>query len=319
MAHRFWHRPRHRPWASPLVALFVALSFATAAEPDGRRSRALALVNEERTGRGLAPLRFSGALNEAARAHAEDMSRRGYYAHTSPEGDTVQDRYLDAGGSRWHLVAENIARCTGCEAPAAPEGVERLHRGWMNSPGHRANILHRGLERFGFGLAAGGGTLYAVQTFAGPGLPRGLAGGEEPVPLPPEEQTARAVQAVNRARDRAGSPPLRASPALARAARTLLPRGDPASARLPPSGGLLDAIPADRRSRWRTVSALMGTCGGCGTDPTAADLRHFREGWLDDPRSRGTLLDPRVTHLGFAMTADGEGAKTALAVLGAER
>ena len=63
----------------------------------------------------------------------------------------------------------------------------------------------------------------------------------------------------------------------------------------------------------------MGTCGGCGTAPTEADLRHFREGWLGSPQYRETLLDPRLTHLGFAMTANGEGAKTALAVLGVER
>lgn len=311
-------RPRGSPFVL-LVLLLLAFPAASAAELDRLRSRALALVNEGRTGHGLDALRFSAELDEAAQAHADDMLRRDYYAHTSPEGDTVQDRYLDAGGSRWRFVAENIARCTGCRAPATPEEVERLHRGWMNSPGHRANILHRGLDRFGFGLAADDRTFYAVQTFAGPGLPRGLASGEEPVPLPPEEQTARAVQAVNRARGRAGVPPLQASPALAQAARALLPRGDPASARLPPSGGLLDAIPADRRSRWRSVSALMGTCGGCGTAPTAADLRHFRGQWLDDPQHRGALLDPRMTHLGFAVAADGEGAKTALAVLGAER
>ena len=189
----------------------------------------------------------------------------------------------------------------------------------MDSPGHRENILRRGLDRFGFGLAVGGRTLYAVQTFAGPGLPRGLAGGEEPVPLPLGEQTAQAVRAINRARDRAGVPPLRAGPALTEAARALLPRGDPASGRPAPSGDPLDAIPAGERSRWQAVSALSGTCGGCGTAPTAADLRFFREEWLDDPRYRDTLLDPRMTHLGFAMTADGEGAKTAVAVLGVER
>ena len=311
----------HPPWAALLCLLLVLLPFraASAVGLDRLRSRALALVNEERTGRGLGALRFSTELNGAAQAHADDMLRRGYYAHTSPEGDTVQDRYLDAGGSRWRLVAENIARCTGCEAPATPEEVERLHRGWMNSPGHRENILRRGLDRFGFGLAVGNRTLYAVQTFAGPGLPRGLASGEEPVPLPPEEQAAQAVQAINRARGRAGVPPLRASPVLTGAARVLLPRGDPASARLPPSGDLFDAIPADQRSRWRAVSALMGTCGGCGTAPTQADLRHFRGEWLDDPHHRDVLLDPRMTHLGFAVAADGEGAKTALAVLGTER
>lgn len=48
-------------------------------------------------------------------------------------------------------------------------------------------------------------------------------------------------------------------------------------------------------------------------------MRSFRDQWLDSPQYRATRLGPRATHLGFAITASGEGAKTAMAVLGPER
>jgi uncharacterized protein YkwD len=91
------------------------------------------------------------------------MLKRGYFDHVSPEGTTGQDRL----GGDWRLVAENIAMCTGCSADAAR--VEEFHAGWMESAGHRANILAEGITAFGFGLAVEADTIYAVQTFAGPG------------------------------------------------------------------------------------------------------------------------------------------------------
>lgn len=67
------------------------------------------------------------------------------------------------------------------------------------------------------------------------------------------------------------------------------------------------------------VAVVLGACGGCGAEPAAADLRFFRDQWLDSAQYRASLLDPRATHLGFAITANGEGAKTAMAVMGTER
>lgn len=137
------------------------------------------------------------------------MLRRDYFAHASPEGDTVQDRFIKAGGSRWRLVAENIGRCHGCEMSPTLDRIERLHQGWMGGPGDRENILRRGLDRFGSGIFIGDDqALYAVQTFAGPGLPHGLASGQDPVLLPPEQRSAQALQAINHTRCRAGVPPL---------------------------------------------------------------------------------------------------------------
>jgi len=290
------------------------------------RERALALVNEARGRNGLEPLELGPDLNEAAQAHARDMLERVYYAHVSPEGDTVANRYSEAGGSRWKLVAENIARCLGCGAPPQVPRVEALHEGWMNSPPHRENILARGLGRFGFGIIVGPDQrLYAVQTFAGAGIPRGLQPGEEPRPLSAEEQVALALQAVNRARAQVGVSPLERSPPLIEAARNLLRPLPQAAAQSPDasgfqlSGRILDAIPSDAREDWRSVGVIAASCGGCGVERTAADVRSFFGQWLEDGQYRERLTAADVTHLGFAMWTNGEGRKVAVSTLGLKR
>src|SRR5690606_13531909 len=145
--------------------------------------------------RDLEPLTLSDPLNAAAQAHAEDMLARGYYDHLSPEGEDVADRYRAAGGGEWRRVQENIATCSPCAGAPGAGLVARLHEGWMDSPGHRENILRPGITRFGFGIAAGrDGPLYAVQTFAGPGA---QGTGAEAAPLAPEEAAEAFAEAVN--------------------------------------------------------------------------------------------------------------------------
>ena len=299
-----------------LLALAGAFSHAAAAEPrDELRQLALELVNDSREEHGLPPLRLEDELTQAAQAHAEDMLRRGYFAHESPEGGTLMDRYRAAGGAAGKLVAENIAECRNC-APERKE-IEDFHRGWMESPGHRANILAQGVDRFGFGLATAGGRLAAVQTFAGPGAPRGLAQDQPLQVLDAAGQLEAALELVNQARARAGRAPLRASRALSDA---LLEAADAsamatAELNLPPISSLLSSLPQDQRSRFGSAAILAGQCGGCGTEPTAADLRFFVERWLADPEYGSTLLDPRWSELGLVIQVDGEGSKRALAIV----
>ncbi len=87
------------------------------------------------------------------------MVARDFYAHTAPDGGKPWDRAA-AAGSRCRTVGENIA----CGQRSAAEVV----RGWMNSPGHRANILKPEFTRLGVGFAGGGraGT-YWTQLFGG--------------------------------------------------------------------------------------------------------------------------------------------------------
>lgn len=284
---------------------------------DRLRQRALELVNQARAEHGLPALKPGPTLATAAQAHAEDMLRRRYYAHETPEGKDPRDRYLAAGGSASSLVEENIARCQRCPVPPEAAAVESLQRSWMDSPEHRENILAPGIDRLGFGIAGDQDALYAVQDFAGPGVPRGQEDGRTSAPLPPDRVAAAFAEAVNGARRQAGVAPLKADPTLTDAARRLVPKPD--GTRLDLRGSLTEAVPAKRRHDYASLAALAGACTGCGPDPTAADARWFAEDWLKDPQHRGNLLDRRATRLGAALRADGAGGKTALVVVAAPR
>lgn len=296
----------------PLLALVLSCHAAAAQQSGALNQRALELVNQSRQDQGLAPLTAGADLDEAARAHAEDMLERDYYAHQSPEGDTVRDRYLSAGGSEWELVAENIARCQGCPVPADVARVEAFHEGWMNSPGHRRNILAPGLARFGFAVSGAGQTVYAVQTFAGPGIsPGGEAGG----PIDGQAAARLALELINEARREAGSTPLETDPDLQDAAASLVP-GDLQGFALDRMGSLQDALAPDAGQDWRRVASVAASCGGCGTRPVAGDVRSFVSDWLEEGGAyRQQILDPDLTHAGMILRADGQGRKIALLLL----
>ena len=109
-------------------------------------ARMLGLVNKERVAAGLKPLAPDPELTEVARRHSADMFARGYFAHDTPEGRDPFDR-MRALNVRFVLAGENLA--------LAPT-VEVAHRGLMNSPGHRANILYPQFGRVGIGILDGG-------------------------------------------------------------------------------------------------------------------------------------------------------------------
>lgn len=104
------------------------------------------LVNKERADKGLKPLKFDSKLQDIARAYGADMLKRGYFSHYSPEGKTVADR-VEVAGIDYLVVGENLAY-----APS----LELAHKGLMNSPGHRANILSVDYNKIGVGVLDGG-------------------------------------------------------------------------------------------------------------------------------------------------------------------
>lgn len=110
-------------------------------------AQVLALTNRERVQRGLVPVVAEPRLRLAAQRHNDDMVARGYFAHESPDGRTVADRVRDAGYP-YALVAENIA--AGQRTPA------EVVQGWMDSPGHRRNLLSADVRELGVGVTAGG-------------------------------------------------------------------------------------------------------------------------------------------------------------------
>jgi uncharacterized protein YkwD/uncharacterized membrane protein required for colicin V production len=106
----------------------------------------LQLVNRERTSRGLVALEMDPELRLLARTYANEMFRRGYFAHNTPEGLDPFDR-MRAANIIFGLAGENLA--------LAPT-LDVAHNGLMNSPGHRANILKTQFRRAGIGVMDGG-------------------------------------------------------------------------------------------------------------------------------------------------------------------
>lgn len=116
--------------------------------------RVVELVNAERAAHGCdRPLVVDDRLAEAAQGHSTDMATRDYFSHTSPEGETFVDRVLAAGYP--DPAAENIAR--GQTSP------EQVMTDWMNSDGHRTNILNCEYRAIGVGLDTRG--WYWTQDF----------------------------------------------------------------------------------------------------------------------------------------------------------
>ncbi|MEV7520000.1 CAP domain-containing protein [Streptomyces sp. NPDC091371] len=108
----------------------------------------VALVNQERAMAGCGPVRANPPLAALAGAFSKDMATRGFFGHTDPDGNSPWDRAAKAGLSG--LGGENIARGQG--------DAEAVMKAWMNSPGHKANILNCEFRTLGVGahLAAGG-------------------------------------------------------------------------------------------------------------------------------------------------------------------
>jgi len=130
------------------------------------RSVILCLHNAERRSRGLRALRLNPRLTRAASGHASAMVSRKFFAHDTPGGGDVVSRarrvgYIPRRG-RW-TVGENLGFGSG---PLGTPG--KIMDAWMNSPGHRANVLTRGFEEIGIGIAigapvgGGGGVTYTT-------------------------------------------------------------------------------------------------------------------------------------------------------------
>ncbi|WP_456600310.1 CAP domain-containing protein [Blastococcus sp. SYSU DS0616] len=127
---------------------------ASAPAARGAEGEVVALVNAQRSQAGCGPVAADAGLAAVARAHSAGMRDRGFFDHVDPDGLDPFDRADRAGVS---ARAENIAR--GQADPAA------VMASWLNSPGHRANILNCGLTRLGVGVATGSGGPWWTQLF----------------------------------------------------------------------------------------------------------------------------------------------------------
>jgi uncharacterized protein YkwD len=116
-------------------------------------------INAIRQEQGLTPLQPNDRLAEVARRYSQRMAEQEFFSHTAPEGDTPDQRVRSAG-IVYVLVGENLFKGTN-----VPQPVEAAVEGWMDSPGHRQNILRSGYRETGIGVWRQGETYYVTQLF----------------------------------------------------------------------------------------------------------------------------------------------------------
>ncbi|MGH4126097.1 MAG: CAP domain-containing protein [Clostridium sp.] len=117
------------------------------------------LVNQERAKQGLAPLKENAQLSNVARYKSEDMVANNYFSHTSPTYGSPFDM-MKKFGITYTAAGENIAM--------GQQTAASVMNGWMNSPGHKANILSVNFTEIGVGVAKDkSGTIYWTQQFIG--------------------------------------------------------------------------------------------------------------------------------------------------------
>jgi uncharacterized protein YkwD len=122
----------------------------------------LASINAQRAAAGKPALARCGSLDRAAQAHTEDQAATNTMTHTGSDGSTLGPRANRAGYLGWTSLGENVAM--------GYSTVDAVMIGWMNSSGHRANLLNGGYTHVGVGLAhSASGQAYWTQDFGASG------------------------------------------------------------------------------------------------------------------------------------------------------
>jgi uncharacterized protein YkwD len=122
--------------------------------------RVFDLVNKERTNAGLPALIWLDRVATVARFHSNNMATNNFFSHVDPQGRRSGKRADELGVSDWKQIGENIAWLSGSD-PA-----ERVVKCWMQSPGHRENIMTASYRESGIGLSiAADGKYYFTQVF----------------------------------------------------------------------------------------------------------------------------------------------------------
>jgi uncharacterized protein YkwD len=136
--------------------LFFASSSSAQLQRNDSERQLFEALNRERTAQGLAELQWDNALFKAARQHALRMVNLNMLEHQLPSEPKLEERLAEAG-ARFGAIAENIA---------IGSNPQTIHAGWMDSPGHRKNILDPRLTSVGIAAVRGTGGLFAVQDFS---------------------------------------------------------------------------------------------------------------------------------------------------------
>ncbi|MFF8379109.1 CAP domain-containing protein [Streptomyces sp. NPDC015661] len=147
--------PAPRPAPTTAAPTEKATVTSTADRGDAAEAEVLRLVNAERAKVGCTPVRADAKLASLAGAFSADMAARGFFDHTDPDGDTPWARAEQAGVTG--MGGENIAR--------GQVDAAAVMASWMNSDGHRANILNCDFTTLGVGVVFGDGGPWWTQDF----------------------------------------------------------------------------------------------------------------------------------------------------------
>ncbi len=151
----------------------------------------ISLTNQSRESYGLGDLKYSPVLDKAAQAKADDMLAKGYFSHTTPDGHTPWD-FITGAGYTYLMAGENLA-VNFTEA-------ENVESAWMNSPGHKANIVNKNFEEIGIGIAQGQyqdhTAIFVVQMFGTP-VEQKVTLNQQPTPVQTAQVPPPAVVPVN--------------------------------------------------------------------------------------------------------------------------
>jgi len=127
------------------VCLFALTAQASCATPRETIEQVLALINAQRIAHGCEPLRLEERLEQAAERESRDMVERHFFSHTEPDGTTPGARVRKTGYV-YQMIGENIE--VNAEMPELAVAT------WMNSPGHRANILTCAFKETGIAVVS---------------------------------------------------------------------------------------------------------------------------------------------------------------------
>jgi uncharacterized protein YkwD len=148
--------PRPSP-STPASPPSSAAPSRSSGPTESEAEQVVALVNEERADAGCRPVAVDSKLTTAAQLHSEDQAEHQNMSHTGSDGSTLEQR-VDRVGYKWHMLGENVAY--GQTTPA------QVMDAWMNSEGHRENIINCQFDDIGVGAARDSdGRLYWTQDF----------------------------------------------------------------------------------------------------------------------------------------------------------
>jgi hypothetical protein len=171
-----------------ILMLFAAGAFAFAAGPglsggpDALSSEIVQETNRVRQMYGLTGIVDDPQLRDTASRHSWNMAENAFWGHVDPQGRTPSKRVSEEDASFKGSVAENLWKCEHCEQLSPEEMPRQVVAAWLNSPGHRENLLNSQLTHAGIGISIRNGTIHVTQLLASR-----FSSCQQPDPVRPED------------------------------------------------------------------------------------------------------------------------------------